>query len=215
MGLFRRPFIAIAGSRQPPEYKVRRWITKEPLPFMSQASAPPSRSALFTTFSLIALLGFGGVLVWSRRMLVEERKWLTLSEFNEAYAVSQFLPGPNVINLAVVFGRRIAGATGALIALAGLLVPPLIMISIMAVLYARFGRAPELQRMLAAVAAAGAGLVLGTCAKMSRPLFDDRLWIAPILGLATFAFIGLLRWPLYLALGLMVPLSILIAWLRQ
>jgi chromate transporter len=182
---------------------------------MSQAGSHPSRSALFSAFALIALLGFGGVLVWSRRMLVEERKWLTPGEFNEAYALCQFLPGPNVINLAVVFGRRIAGMAGALIAVTGLLVPPLIMVSIMALLYARFGQAPEVQRMLAAMAAAGAGLVLGTCAKMSRPLFDDRLCIAPLLGLATFALIGVLRWPMYVALGVMVPLSLFIAWLRQ
>jgi chromate transporter len=183
---------------------------------MPQPAIPhPSRSALFTTFALIALFGFGGVLVWSRRMLVEERKWLTPIEFNEAYALCQFLPGPNVINLAVVFGRLIAGVTGSLLALTGLLVPPLIIVSIMALLYARFGQAPEGQRMLRAVAAAAAGLVLGTCAKMARPLLQDRLWIAPLLAFATFVLIGILRWPLYLALGLLVPLSILIAWWRQ
>jgi chromate transporter len=182
---------------------------------MMQQASPPSRSALFTTFALIAVFGFGGVLVWSRRMLVEERNWLTPSQFNEDYALCQFLPGPNIINLAVVFGRRIAGATGSMLALAGLLVPPLLMVSIMALLYERFGQAPEVQRMLATLAAAAAGLVLGTCAKMARHLFDDRLWVAPLLALGTFALIGVLRWPLYLALGLMVPLSVLVAWLRQ
>jgi chromate transporter len=85
----------------------------------------------------------------------------------------------------------------------------------MALLYARYGHAPEIQRMLRAIAAAAAGLVLGTCAKMARPLLEDRLWIAPLLALATFVLIGILRWPLYLALGLLVPLSILIAWLRR
>jgi chromate transporter len=182
---------------------------------MMPQPSPPSRSALLTTFALVAVFGFGGVLVWSRRMLVEERNWLTASQFNEDYALCQFLPGPNIINLAVVFGRRIAGATGSMLALAGLLVPPLLIVSIMALLYERFGQVPEVQRMLATLAAAAAGLVLGTCAKMARHLFDDRLWIAPLLALGTFALIGVLRWPLYLALGLMVPLSVLVAWLRQ
>jgi chromate transporter len=182
---------------------------------MTQVALPPSRLALFATFAQIAMFGFGGVLVWSRRMLVEERKWLTPAEFNEAYALCQFLPGPNVINLSVVFGRRIAGVPGSLVALAGLLVPPLIMVSIMALLYARFGEAAPMQHMLRAVAAAAAGLVLGTCAKMARPLVKDRLWVAPLLALATFALIAILRWPLYLALGLLVPLSVLIAWLRR
>jgi chromate transporter len=114
-----------------------------------------------------------------------------------------------------VFGRRIAGVPGSLVALAGLLVPPLIMVSIMALLYARFGEAAPMQHMLRAVAAAAAGLVLGTCAKMARPLVKDRLRVAPVLALATFVLIAILRWPLYLALGLLVPLSVLIAWLRR
>jgi chromate transporter len=89
------------------------------------------------------------------------------------------------------------------------------MISIMALLYARFGQTAPMQHMLRAVAAAAAGLVLGTCAKMARPLVKDRLWVAPLLALATFVLIAILRWPLYLALGLLVPLSVLIAWLRR
>ena len=77
---------------------------------------PPSTSTptlfdLFVAFALIALCGFGGVLAWSRRMLVEERKWMTAEEFDDAYALCQFLPGPNVVNLSVVFGRR-AGRPG-------------------------------------------------------------------------------------------------------
>jgi chromate transporter len=182
---------------------------------MPPASPLPSRFALLGTFALISLLGFGGVLVWSRRMLVEERQWLTPKEFNEAYALCQFLPGPNIINLAVVFGRRIAGVMGSFLAIAGLLVPPLIIVSAMAFLYARFGQAPEVQHILSAIAAAAAGLVLGTCAKMARPLFEDRLWIAPLLAVATFVLIAVLRWPLYAALGLLVPVSVLVAWLRQ
>ena len=136
---------------------------------MTQVALPPSRLALFATFAQIAMFGFGGVLVWSRRMLVEESKWLTPAEFNEAYALCQFLPGPNVINLSVVFGRRIAGVPGSLVALAGLLVPPLIMVSIMALLYACFGEAAPMQHMLRAVAAGtgcappGAAFLLVSC----------------------------------------------------
>ena len=72
----------------------------------------PTLLELFLAFALISLCGFGGVLAWSRRMLVEERKWMTPEEFNDAYALCQFLPGPNVVNLSVVFGRRIRGPVG-------------------------------------------------------------------------------------------------------
>jgi chromate transporter len=184
-----------------------------PSPASPPASSPPTLLDLFLAFALISLCGFGGVLAWSRRMLVEERKWMTPAEFNDAYALCQFLPGPNVVNLSVVFGRRIRGPVGAAVALVGLIGPPFVIVAFIGLLYSRLGEIAALQRMLLGVAAAAAGLVLGTCAKMARPLFNDRVGLA--VALATFASVGVLRWPLYWALAVLVPLSIAIAWVRR
>ena len=181
----------------------------------SPSDPSPTLLELFVAFALIALCGFGGVLAWSRRMLVEERKWMTADEFNDAYALCQFLPGPNVVNLSVVFGRRIRGLLGAAVASAGLLGPPFVIVSVIGFVYARFGEIAALQRMLIGVAAAAVGLVLGTCAKMALPLLRDRFGIAPLIVLATFASVGVLRWPLPWALAVLVPLSIAIAWVRR
>jgi chromate transporter len=183
-------------------------------------ATPPARSAppapnlleLFTAFALISLYAFGGVLAWSRRMLVDERKWMTAKEFNDAYALCQFLPGPNVVNLSVVFGRRIAGARGAIVALVGLLGPPFVIVTLISTFYAHYGEIAAVQRILLCVALAASGLVFGTAAKMARPLFEGRDWIAPLVALATFLSIGVLRWPIYFALAVLVPSSIAIAW---
>src|SRR5205807_4827715 len=99
-------------------------------PSSAPASPAPSLLQLFAAFALVSLCGFGGVLAWSRRMLVEQRGWMTADEFNEAYALCQFLPGPNVVNLSVVFGRRIRGVPGAAIALLGLLGPPFVIVTL-------------------------------------------------------------------------------------
>lgn len=140
---------------------------------------------------------------------------MSAEEFNEAYALCQFLPGPNVVNLAVVFGRRIRGLAGAIVALIGLIGPPFVIVTLIGLAYARFGEIAALQRMLIGVAAAAAGLVLGTCAKMAKPLLRDRLGIAPLIALTTFASIGVLGWSLPLVLAVLVPLSITITWVRQ
>jgi chromate transporter len=179
------------------------------------SSPPPTLLELWVAFALIALCGFGGVLAWSRRMLVEERRWMTPEEFNDAYALCQFLPGPNVVNLSVVFGRRIRGAIGSVVALLGLMGPPFVIVTLIGLIYAQFGEIAALQRMLMGVAAAAVGLVVGTCAKMARPLFKDRLGLAPLLALATLVSVGVLRWPLYWALAGLIPLSIAIAWVRR
>src|SRR5271168_616616 len=94
----------------------------------ASASPPlvrPSIAELFIAFATISLSGFGGVLAWSRRMMVEERKWLTPEQFNETYAVCAFLPGGNILNFSVIFGSRFRGPLGGLAASVGLMGPPL------------------------------------------------------------------------------------------
>ena len=69
-------------------------------------NAPTSNADLFLSFNWLALQGFGGVLAVVQRELVEKKKWLTLKEFVEDWSVAQILPGPNVINLALMIGGK-------------------------------------------------------------------------------------------------------------
>jgi chromate transporter len=191
-----------------------------PVPNTRPAAAPPrpSIAELFLAFAAISLSGFGGVLAWARRVMVERRRWFTAEQFNEAFALCAFLPGGNMVNFAVIFGARMRGPLGALAAVAGLLGPPMMLIIIVGALYAQFGDLPALRRMLTGVAAAAAGLMLATVAKMARPLFEaarkDRAVIAPLIAVATFVAIGVLHWPLPLVLLVIVPVSIAAAFVN-
>src|SRR5437660_5079622 len=109
------------------------------MPADAPVRSTPTLPQLLAAFAMIAIFGFGGVLYWSRRMMVDERKWLTAEEFNEAYALCNFLPGPNIVNFSVVFGRQVGGTVGALVALLGLLGPPFLLVTLLGVLYAAFG----------------------------------------------------------------------------
>jgi len=179
------------------------------------APVAPTLLELFVAFSTISLSGFGGVLAWSRRMMVEERKWMTPEEFNDLYALCNFLPGPNIVNFSVVFGRRFGGVPGALVALFGLLGPPFAIVVVLAIVYAYFGSIEALQRMFAAVAAAAAGLTISTVAKMAGPLVAERFGFPHVVAVMAFIAIGVLRWPLYWVLALLIPLSIALAWRRS
>src|SRR4051795_13669223 len=77
-------------------------------------AAAPSLPELFMAFAKISLAGFGGVLIWTRRAIVEQHRWTTAEEFNETFALCHFLPGPNVVNLSLVFGSRFRGLAGGL-----------------------------------------------------------------------------------------------------
>src|ERR1700726_1023914 len=103
---------------------------------------------LFLAFAKMSLAGFGGVLAFARRGIVEERRWMTAEQFNETFALCHFLPGPNIVNLSVVFGSRFAGIPGGIAAFAGLVGPPTVLVMFLAVLYAHFGQLEILRHIL-------------------------------------------------------------------
>ena len=168
------------------------------------------RGVLLAAFLKIGLLGFGGVMPWARRVMVDERAWLTDREFAETIGMCQVLPGPNVVNLAVVVGSRAQGPVGALLALTGILFVPVMIVLVLAVFYASVAQSPIARSAIAAGSAAGAGLILGTATRLvlsTRP---------PLRGLATgaaaFVSIGVLHWPLLWVLPALVTLAIALEW---
>jgi chromate transporter len=177
------------------------------------ASRPPrpTHLDLFLAFVRITLSGFGGTLPWTRRMFVEQKKWMTAEEFNEAYALCQFLPGPNIVNLTTIFGSRMHGATGALTCWCGFLLLPFTFMVVLGALYREFGDLDALRRVLAGIAAAAAGLLIATVAKMAAPLFR-KLTPAPLPFVAIAIAIGVMRWPLLAVMAALVPFSIALSW---
>lgn len=174
----------------------------------------PGLGTIFLAFSGVAISGFGGVMPFARRMLVEERRWLTPDEFNEAYAVAQFLPGGNILNLGVVVGRRFQGIAGAVTATVGLLLGPFAIMVVLGAIYSRYGEIAAIQNGLTGVAAAAAGLILAMAAKMAEPLIRRRAFV-PI-GVAAVAFltVAIAELPLLLVLAVLAPVSVALAWGR-
>jgi chromate transporter len=175
----------------------------------------PTLSELFLGFASISIVGFGGALPWARRTIVERRHWMTTEEFNETFALSQFLPGGNVINFSVVFGSRFGGVAGAAVALAGLLGPPLLVVMVLAILYERFGNIEALSRILAGVTVAATGLLIAMVAKMATPMFLKRWNSAPVFALLAFAGVALMHWPLPYVFLALAPFSIGFAWFKR
>src|SRR3974390_2185724 len=80
---------------------------------------PPGLLALFLAFARMSLAGFGGVLVFARHAIVDQHRWMTADQFNETFALCHFLPGPNIVNLSMVFGSPLPRPTGGIPALVG------------------------------------------------------------------------------------------------
>ena len=174
----------------------------------------PTLWGLLSSFSIVSIFGFGGTLAWARRMAVDERKWMSATDFNEVFALCQFLPGPNVVNFAVAFGARVRGVPGSVAAVLGLCGPALILMMILGALYARYGDLPELQRFLGGVTCAAAGLTLATAGRMAAPLFQNRQWVSIALMVGVVFAVGILKLPLWWAIGIFIPIGVIIGWRR-
>jgi len=180
------------------------------------ASPPPASFPtpiqLLITFATISACSFGGVLAWARRIIVQERGWLSPEEFSEQFALCQVLPGGNILNFAVMYGCRCAGVVGSLAAVLGLLGPPVALMIVAGMLYRRYGDLPALHGMFASLAAAAAGLLIATAVQMAAASIKGRLRLQHVVAALTFLAVGVLRWPLLWVMAVIVPLGIAVAW---
>jgi len=218
--------LAVKGVRgdiapMPPRQRLAR-TPNQPSPIEgkgvlnSETARPnPTELDLFLGFLSASVRGFGGVFVMGRRMLIEERKWLTPDEFVELLGVCQFLPGANIVNLSVAVGQRFRGWKGSLAALTGILAAPAAISVMLAALYMRYAAVPQVSHAMGAVAAAAAGLVIGTAFKMAEPVFRKDWVLGVPVALLTLALAAFLRWPLPAVLLSMASAGSAVAWARR
>lgn len=161
-------------------------------------------------FLILGMTSFGGVMPMARRMLVEQRRWLTAEQFIEILGLCQFLPGGNIINVSVAVGLKFRGVAGAFAAAGGLIAAPTVVVLLLGMVYDRFSDDPHLQHLFAGLAAAAAGLLVSMAVKVARQVRGDRLAI--VIALASFVVIAILRVPLLTAMLILTPLSVFIMW---
>ena len=164
--------------------------------------------ALFFAFLKVSLYGFGGPIVWARRVLIEERRWLSDSDFANILSFCQFLPGKNVVSMTVCIGAKFHGAAGALAALAGFILFPWTLGFAIGVVILSYAQTVLLQGILRGVAATAAGMIIATGIRLLRP---HRRPLALIVTAIAFAGLAAARLPLLIVVVGLVPVSIAIA----
>ena len=169
-----------------------------------------SARELFFAFGRLTLHSFGGALFWSRRMMVEQRRWLSDQEFAELLALAQLLPGANGVNLSVIVGYRFRGIVGAAAAMAGFVGAPLLIVIGLGLLYQHFGALPVVKDALTGMSSVAVALLIATAVKLTAVL--HRRWLPWLFVLLTFAAVGVMRWPLLAVVGALAPFAVGFAW---
>lgn len=185
-------------------------MTSAPLTEDQPTMAVVTARDLFFGFLKVGIQGFGGVLPWARRMIVEERHWLSEVEFTDLLSLCQLLPGPNICNLSIALGNRFAGPLGSIAAITGLLAAPFCIVLALGMLYAAYGNSAALGGVFRNLGAAAAGLVAATAWKVAKPYIKRPE--AMIVAAAAFAAVVVFNWPLIYVVLALAPLSVAWAW---
>jgi chromate transporter len=172
---------------------------------------PISLWQLTRVFTWAGILSIGGGrAAFFYEALVVRRRWLRIDEFLQDYTLAQLLPGPNVSNLAIALGQRLAGLPGATWALLAVIVPGLGALLTLTVIYFGRGLAPTTTSLMHGMAAAVVGLLLVTSGRLMRPVLVNPRAIA--VTVATFAAVG----PLHLNTAAVLIVSAAVSlWLHR
>ena len=187
-------------------------MSSQPAAVADRADSIPV-STIFLVFSKLAMQGFGGVMPFAYRSLVEQHRWLTAEEFARYLAMSQMLPGPTICNVSLMVGNRFAGIPGALAAIGGMLAGPFLVVIALGMVYQQYGEVPVLRHAISGMAAVAAGLILATAIKMGKVLFakdglrQPRAMLRAALLALAFIGLGLLKWRLMMVFLLLAPLG--------
>lgn len=127
----------------------------------SAPNKPKSCWDLFCSFTLMAMQAFGGSTAIAQQFLVDQKKWLTQSEFLDLLTVSQVLPGPNIMILTIMVGDRHFGWRGALASFLGMITLPATLMLSVFVFYQQYAENKWVSDALVGMAASASGMVAG------------------------------------------------------
>jgi chromate transporter len=152
----------------------------------------------------------------AHRELVERRRWLSSEAYLQEVALAQALPGPNVCNLALMYGDRCFGWRGAAAALAGLMTVPAALLLGAVVIYSTWAGQAQVEAALRGMGAVAAGSVAGTALKLMKELRRHPLGAVAALGASglTFLALAVMRWPIVPVILGLGGLGVALTWWR-
>jgi chromate transporter len=174
------------------------------------AMPPPPLAQIAWVFMLIGMQSFGGGLsAWMRLEAVQRRQWMSEQQFASGLALCQIAPGPNSVNLSVFIGTTLRGRAGALAALLGMLLVPVVVVLAMGGLFARVQGVAAVNSAMLGVGAGAIGMNLAMGVRMTKASIGGR--VSAAVALVVAVSIGLVGLPLLPVLLVMLPLSLLLA----
>ena len=166
----------------------------------TEGSAPTGQPAIGPTYSLwqitayflrLGTLGFGGPVAlvgYMHRDLVEQRKWISESDYKEGLTLAQLMPGPLAAQLAIYLGYVHYGVLGATLVGVGFVLPSFLMVVALGWAYQEYGGLTWMQSVFYGVGASVIAIIVISAYKLTLKTIgkDKLLWaIYLVSGLVT------------------------------
>ena len=126
---------------------------------------------LFTTFFKVGTFTIGGgyaMIPLIQREVVERRRWLSDTEMLDVIALSQTMPGILAANIAALVGQRLRGTRGALVAVAGNILMPIVFILLIALFFRQFKDNPTVEAIFMGIRPAVVALIAAPVFTLAR-----------------------------------------------
>lgn len=172
---------------------------------------------LFTsTFQLSACTFGGGFVITAlmRRKFVEELGWIGEEEMLDLIAIAQSTPGAMAVNAAVLIGYRVAGIPGALVTVAGTILPPLVIISVISLFYQQFRDNVIVSMAMAGMLAGVAAVICDVVIRMAQRIFAQKRRLPVLVLLGSFAAVCFFHVNIMVIIALCGVIGGVDTWLR-
>jgi chromate transporter len=180
------------------------------------ASRNPNTSSLRELAILFLRLGttaFGGPAAHIAMMedeVVRRRRWLTREEFLDLLGATNLIPGPNSTEMAIHIGHRQGGWTGLLVAGVSFILPAVLIVTVFAWAYVRYGSLPQVAGILYGVKPVIIAVVVQALWSLGRTAIKNKFLAAVATAGIVLAFVGIHELLILLGGGLVVGISCLI-----
>ncbi len=151
---------------------------------------------LFTSTMVISAFTFGGgyvIVPLMKKKFVDELHWLEEEETLDYVAIAQSSPGAVAVNASILLGYRIAGMPGALVAILGTILPPMVILSVLSFFYIAFRESPAVNATLGAMRAGVAAVIVNVVFSMGSCVLREKRWLSGFIMAAVFVAVYFLK----------------------
>lgn len=144
---------------------------------------------LFFTMLYISAFTFGGgfvIVTFMKNKFVDSYHWIDEKEMLDFTAIAESSPGPIAVNAAILVGKKVAGLPGLAAAVLGTVIPPLVILSVISLVYSAFASNTYVALVLKGMQAGVAAVILDVVCSLGKKVLKEEKILNLIIILAAF-----------------------------